>query len=265
MSKKVGTAEDLLEWARKQIGTVEKPPNSNQIKYATWARIPGQPYCAAFVSQGFAITGIGMEDDDPYDEWFYVYTPTGAQIFRNAGRWFTDISKARPGDVVFFANTTRICHTGVVEKNLGGGKLQTIEANTSSGAAGSQADGGGVYRRVRTSVPGFTIAGFGRPPYAKDDEVDEPVYTFPKTRDWLGKGDTGDDVRLLQRDLNVYFRLTGSEIKIEVDGEFGPGTLKALKQFQHERGLDVDGRAGEHTIAKLERAIERRREKKGGS
>lgn len=249
----------LLKWADKQIGTVEKPPNSNQIKYATWARIPGQPYCAGFVSMGLAEVGVGMADDDPYDEWFFVYTPTGYNIFKAAGRAFTDISKAKPADVVFFANYDRICHTGYVEKNLGGGRLQTIEANTSSGSAGSQRDGGGVFRRTRVSVPGFTIAGFGRPPYA-DAEGVEPVYTFPK-RDWIGKGDKGDDVRLLQQDLNAYFRLTGrsGDIKLDADGEFGKATSKALKQFQHERDLDVDGRAGDHTIDKLEVVIKRRR------
>ncbi len=257
---KVGTADDILKWARSQIGTVENPPGSNQIKYATWARIPGQPYCAAFVSRGFAVVGLGMEDHDPYDEWFYVYTPTGAQIFRNKGLFFTDVSKARPGDVVFFANTQRICHTGLLDKNLGGGRLATVEANTSSGRSGSQADGGGVYARERSSVPGFTIAGFGRPPYSKAEKVD-PVFTFPK-RDWLGRGDTGDDVRNLQHDLNAYFRLTGDgKIKIAVDGEFGKDTANALQQFQHERGLDVDARAGAHTIDLLEAVIERRKKR----
>jgi hypothetical protein len=249
------------KWLVKQIGVKESPPNSNQVRYATFARIPGQPWCGGFVSNGCSIAGIGMEDGDPYDDFFFVYTPTGAQIFKNKGLFFTDITKARLGDVLFYANSSRICHTGFFEKLVSPTQWDAIEGNTSSGVAGSQSDGGGVFRRRRSSVPGFTLAGIGRLPFTTENHKDiTPVFTFPK-RDWLQKGDDGDDVRLLQQDLNLYFRLAAKPkpIHIKVDAEFGKDTRDALMQFQHERHLDVTGFAGDKTIDVLETVIKRRK------
>jgi hypothetical protein len=69
-----------------------------------------------------------------------------------------------------------------------------------------------------------------------------------RQKNWLGIGDKGDDVRALQRNLNAlgYF--------VQVDGDFGPGTRNAVRQFQHDRGLKVDGYVGEDTMAELVRA-----------
>ena len=36
---------------------------------------------------------------------------------------------------------------------------------------------------------------------------------------------------------------------IESDGKFGPGTATAVRKFQEEHGLDVDGIAGPRTLA----------------
>ena len=38
---------------------------------------------------------------------------------------------------------------------------------------------------------------------------------------------------------------------IGADGDFGPGTERALKQWQHENDLVADGVAGPATLAKL--------------
>jgi hypothetical protein len=69
--------------------------------------------------------------------------------------------RTRPfaGDLVLYdfdSDNRRDDHIGFVEKVLGGVSkrspiwfLRTIEGNTSSGKSGSQADGGGVYRRWR--------------------------------------------------------------------------------------------------------------------
>lgn len=37
----------------------------------------------------------------------------------------------------------------------------------------------------------------------------------------------------------------------DIDGEFGPKTENALREFQKKNGLDVDGIAGPATYAKL--------------
>lgn len=56
----------------------------------------------------------------------------------------------------------------------------------------------------------------------------------------LRKGNTGENVKLLQKFLNI-----------SVDGEFGPGTEKAVKQWQNQNGLIADGIVGEKTIRKM--------------
>lgn len=101
-----------------------------------------------------------------------AYTVWHAQDFNKRGHWHAgtraEVLKAKLGDIVFFdwGNTDRIeaiDHIGVVEKNLGDGRLQTIEGNTSDSCA----------RRVRSYTH---IAGYGRPTYtasapAQEDDV----------------------------------------------------------------------------------------------
>ncbi|MFI6548505.1 hypothetical protein ACIBO9_35205 [Streptomyces prunicolor] len=62
-------------------------------------------------------------------------------------------------------------HVGIVEKDSAAGAVVArIEANTSSGAAGSQSNGDGVYHRIRYRS---SILGFGRPAYKAASVVDK--------------------------------------------------------------------------------------------
>ena len=56
----------------------------------------------------------------------------------------------------------------------------------------------------------------------------------------LKRGTSGEPVRLLQAKLNV-----------PVDGDFGPGTDKALRDYQQKNGLTVDGIAGPDTFFQM--------------
>ena len=56
----------------------------------------------------------------------------------------------------------------------------------------------------------------------------------------LKRGLTGEPVRLLQEKLGV-----------DADGIFGPGTDKALRDYQKDNGLAVDGIAGPDTFAQM--------------
>lgn len=55
-------------------------------------------------------------------------------------------------------------------------------------------------------------------------------------RNLLKRGSSGEDVKLLQKAL-----------KIKVDGNFGPGTELAVKNFQGSHGLAIDGLVGPTT------------------
>jgi murein L,D-transpeptidase YcbB/YkuD len=56
----------------------------------------------------------------------------------------------------------------------------------------------------------------------------------------LKPGTSGEAVKRLQQALGVT-----------ADGQFGPGTQKALREFQSKNGLDADGLAGPATLAKM--------------
>ncbi len=62
----------------------------------------------------------------------------------------------------------------------------------------------------------------------------------------MRKGDSGSDVKKLQRALEIVGAYNGS-----IDGSFGDLTEEAVKAFQKDKRLTVDGVAGEGTIKAL--------------
>jgi hypothetical protein len=58
---------------------------------------------------------------------------------------------------------------------------------------------------------------------------------------FLKRGSKGEDVRIVQRRLNL----------LPADGDFGPGTEAAVKNFQAHNGLSPDGKVGPQTWAAL--------------
>ena len=62
----------------------------------------------------------------------------------------------------------------------------------------------------------------------------------------LKLGSQGDEVRNVQRKLKELGFYKGT-----VDGDFGEATEKAVKAFQKQYGLTVDGKVGANTMAKL--------------
>ena len=66
----------------------------------------------------------------------------------------------------------------------------------------------------------------------------------------LKRGSTGDAVKTLQENLNKLGYNCGA-----VDGKFGTATEKAVKLFQTDHGLTIDGIAGTQTQTALEEAL----------
>lgn len=69
-----------------------------------------------------------------------------------------------------------------------------------------------------------------------------------KSKDYLSVGDAGNDVKAMQTMLIACGYSCGSA---GADGDFGSGTFAALKSFQKENGLTVDGLYGSASKAKL--------------
>jgi hypothetical protein len=80
------------------------------------------------------------------------------------------------------------------------------------------------------------------------------IYTAPKPgksqggRPTIRKGVKGELVRDLQGTLNRNYPAYS---KLTIDGNFGPGTEKVVKEFQKRSGLTPDGVVGPQTWAKL--------------
>lgn len=73
-----------------------------------------------------------------------------------------------------------------------------------------------------------------------------PTKTPAASSSTLKKGSTGADVKKLQTRLKELGYLKGS-----ADGDFGDATEAAVKAFQAQNGLTVDGKAGANTQTKL--------------
>lgn len=162
----MATLQAFLEKAKSYIELVEDPPRTNRNPFAPIAgHANGYPWCASYCEAVAIQVGLLLPTRS-------AYTPRVADDFKLARQWFTDNGK--PGDLALFDfpdKTRGIQHIGIVESVLPG-FVVTIEGNTSSGIAGSQANGGGVWRRTR---PRSYVVGFGRPNF--DTFVQEVLFT----------------------------------------------------------------------------------------
>jgi len=64
----------------------------------------------------------------------------------------------------------------------------------------------------------------------------------------LRRGQSGREVEELQR------RLVAAGVATDVDGDYGPGTEKAVRAFQKANGMQVDGVVGAETAAAIDRS-----------
>ena len=74
------------------------------------------------------------------------------------------------------------------------------------------------------------------------------------TRSYIMKGDKGEDVKVLQENLNYLGYSCGS-----ADGDFGAKTDTALRKFQKAYKLTVDGKYGALSKQKLEDAVAKKK------
>ena len=275
--------QDVLARAASRIGYYapnDPQPGSEAGRY--WANKVNQAWlagpsntvwwCMLFVSM--CLDEIGQIDSIGG----FSYN-TDVTLNRNRGR-LVPVSAAQPGDVVIFNWGFKggTDHVGFVERNLGGGRLQTIEGNTSSGAAGSQSSGNGVWRRIRSS----DIAAVIRPAYSgvaqtmvdsdllNTDGVWGPLTTrkaqkilgtpvdgvissqdagnrqyVPAAGDgwvWLASGAEGSQL------IQSLQRATGAG----ADGLFGPNSAKAL---QGKLGVTQDGYVGKDTVTAFQNKL----------
>ena len=277
----MSVAQQVLARAASRIGYYapdDPQPGSEAGRY--WAERTGQQWlagpsdsvwwCMLFISmcldecgQIDAIGGFSFNTD---------YTVN--QVRKHPEAYFVSVYDARPGDIVIYDwDGGGTDHVGFVEKNLGGGTLQTIEGNTSSGDYGSQSAGNGVWRRVRNHSIAYVI----RPAYTDSEESSAP--SGPA------------DIRALQRAVranpdnvagpNTRSRcyalaaasnwggntfpfgvaFTQSVVGTEQDGIWGPASEEAhdntVEAVQSAVGSEVDGIYGPDTNTRVNALLDR--------
>ncbi|MBS1725376.1 MAG: CHAP domain-containing protein [Armatimonadetes bacterium] len=100
---------------------------------------PGYPWCAASIN--WCAEACGAPNPDVSDAAVIGWKRWAQQT----GRLMHEPARGR---LCFYLHPDGTGHIGVVI-SAGGGEIRSIEGNTSSGNAGSQRDGDGLYRRVR--------------------------------------------------------------------------------------------------------------------
>ena len=152
-------ADVAIAYARKHVGTTESPANSNRgpliDRWQQLCGISAAPWCGCFANACLVAAGF------PSQPWLRFCPWIEGRARSGEGGWsWHSMADARPGDLVLYGSGM----AQHVELYAGGGL--TYGGNTSSGAAGSQDNGGGVFARRRNfSDPGFPARGAARPPY----------------------------------------------------------------------------------------------------
>lgn len=248
----MATRTDVLTVAASQLGITEDPPGSNSVRY--WPEV-GQPigstngwaWCAAFVTWCLLRVGVDLR---ALVSW--PYQCQRIMLWAQAtGRWKT--TDPQPGDLTLYCwdGTGHASHIGIHERSVDG-LYQAIEGNTSPTNVGSQSNGGGVFRRVRsrsvilgwvdmTGLLDVTQPPATIPPPPPIVTATPPAYPGRVTR----RGSVGPRVRTIQR------RLRARGWRITVDGIYGPRTEEIIRAFQAEKGLAADGIVGPRTWAAL--------------
>ena len=85
------------------------------------------PWCDAFVDWCFQEAYGVSNARSLLGGNFNDYTVASAQLYKNKGAWY---KSPKVGDQIFFKNSERICHTGLVYK-VTSNRVYTIEGNTS--------------------------------------------------------------------------------------------------------------------------------------
>lgn len=220
----MATASQILTVAQSQIGY--KEGKNNWTKYGQEYGMNNCSWCQIFIWWCFKQAGM---------DWYKTASCTAC--YKHYASRAVSRDALRKGDIVYFDwdHSGDCDHVGIVE-SVGSSRITTIEGNTSSGNAGSQSNGDGVYRRYRTRSQ---IAKAIRPAYEAETSGGG---TCNVTVQEVKYGSKGGSVYVLQAFLKAKGYYTG-----KVDGAAGSLTEKAIKAFQKAMGLDQDGIAGQNT------------------
>ena len=253
-----GSLELLLEVIKKEIGTVEGPKD-NETKYGAFTKANFLPWCGSFIMWTANEAGVKVPNT--------VYTPAGVAAFKKMGKWVpVKGNKPKPGWVVYFdfPGGRDIDHVGWIIKDNGDGTAWCGEGNTTADKKkGSQSNGGEACLKLRAYGPNkqnlpIFIAGYGQVDYPDADGA--PATSLEAKKVALAEIAKSQGAEVPPVKLFKSFKVgsKGSSVKVvqealglKADGDFGPGTEKAVKAFQKKEGLPVNGIVDEETYRRI--------------
>jgi hypothetical protein len=214
--------------AEARDGVLEKRENFSKriVQYQAADSEPaktGYAWCNSFVDWCFQEARRELKETNRS-----AFVPTTAALAKKEG-WV--VRKPAGGDLVCFQfdDDANLDHIGFVLDVNSDGSVRTVEGNTPGDSGGE-----GVFVKTRArSLCEVFIRVPGQVP------------------DGIGRGDHGGDVRDLQSQL-VEVGLK----KLEVDGEFGDKTEKAVETFQSRNDLPETGVANAKTLKAIAAALE---------
>ena len=158
------------------------------------------------------------------------------ELYKAAGRWEErDDYTPKIGDIIMYDwddngtgdNTGAVEHVGIVV-DIDDNRIKIIEGNKNNAVE---------YREL--AVNGKFIRGYCLPNFiVKSEEKEEQLTMCEVKLPILKKGMKNQHVKMLQTLLIANDCDCGS---YGADGDFGSGTLSALKSFQTKKNLKVDG------------------------
>jgi len=173
----VFTADRLIKVAKHEVGTTEKPVN--KTKYGKEYGLDGVFWCGIFIWWCFRQAGYDMRYHG-----FHNPASTNQRLMdaQKALGWkrIKTLKNIMPGDLVLYDFgvvakgdlPNDADHVGIATSTVSDGHFSAVEGNT-SGAAGSQHDGGGVFVKRRSTSQ---IKAVFRPPFETDTPFDDDMF-----------------------------------------------------------------------------------------
>ena len=216
------TRERVLLIGKCFLGYRESNNNSN--KFGDWYGMPNQPWCAMFVSYCMSKAGVSQD---------VVKKFASCTIGWN---WFAARGETRDKNFVP-QRGNGMDHVGLVDR---------VENNTIYTVEGNHDD---QVNQFNYPVGSNQIYGFVVPSYTGNEVVENSPDVPSSEMPLLYKGTTGETVKYAQNKLISKGYSVGS---YGADGIFGSATEQAVRNFQADNGLSVDGMIGPATWGKLE-------------
>ena len=196
-------------------------------KHNSWGKAASKgASCDVFAATVMNSTGIVTNMPRGYDEQKKYTNANLSKITRNNVK---PLSVGKAGDMILYTkNASGSSHHVII---LGNGVIYEAQYEKTYGHVNTSTS------KINTSRPKVIIF------RAKG------TYKTTTTRQYLMRGDKGDEVKKLQQYINWFFQDKYGKDVLKVDGSFGAGTESYAKLMQSDLGFtDCDGLVGPKTV-----------------